>query len=85
VTINELNADDKDYYFMPKNINMKYSMNVVVNRKGVRLDLSSEQIDEMILHGFSCMAEYIDKRRALLYEKNKARLRGLRDTEDLLG
>ena len=90
VTINELNADDKDYYFMPKNIAMKYSMNVIVNRKGVRLDLSSEQIDEMILHGFSCMAEYIDKRRALLYEKNKARLRGLRglrglrDTEDLL-
>lgn len=85
VTINELNADDKDYYFMPKNINLKYSMNVVVNRKGVRLDLSSEQIDEMILHGFSSMAEYIDKRRALLYEKNKARLRGLRglcDFED---
>ena len=77
VTINELNADDKDYYFMPKNINLQYSMNVVVNRKGVRLDLSSEQIDEMILHGFSSMAEYIDKRRALLYEKNKARLRGL--------
>lgn len=77
VTINELNADDKDYYFMPKNINLKYSMNVVVNRKGVRLELSSEQIDEMILHGFSSMAEYIDKRRALLYEKNKARLRGL--------
>lgn len=85
VTINELNADDKDYYFMPKNIAMKYSMNVIVNRKGVRLDLSSEQIDEMILHGFSCMAEYIDKRRALLYEKNKTRLRGLSDTEDLLG
>ena len=57
-------------------------MNVVVNRKGVRLDLSSEQIDEMILHGFSSMAEYIDKRRALLYEKNKARLRGLHDFED---
>jgi hypothetical protein len=57
-------------------------MNVVVNRKGVRLDLSSEQIDEMILHGFSSMAEYIDKRRALLYEKNKARLRGLRGLHD---
>ena len=82
VTINELNADDKDYYFMPKNINLQYSMNVVVNRKGVRLDLSSEQIDEMILHGFSSMAEYIDKRRALLYEKNKVRLRGLHDFED---
>ena len=85
VTINELNADDKDYYFMPKNINLQYSINVVVNRKGVRLDLSSEQIDEMILHGFSSMAEYIDKRRALLYEKNKVRLRGLRglcDFED---
>lgn len=83
VTINELNADDKDYYFMPKNINLQYSMNVVVNRKGVRLDLSSEQIDEMILHGFSSMAVYIDKRRALLYEKNKARLSGLRGLSDL--
>ena len=81
VTINELNADDKDYYFMPKNITMKYSMNVIVNRKGVRLDLSVEQIDEMILYGFSCMAEYIDKRRALLYEKNKLRLC---DTAELL-
>jgi len=82
VTINELNADDKDYYFMPKNITMKYSMNVIVNRRGVRLDLSAEQIDEMILHGFSCMAEYIDKRKALLYEKNKVRLC---DTAELLG
>jgi len=82
VTINELNTDDKDYYFMPKNINLQYSMNVVVNRKGVRLDLSSEQIDEMILHGFSCMAVYIDKRRALLYEKNKARLSGFEDSAD---
>jgi hypothetical protein len=82
VTINELNTDDKDYYFMPKNINLQYSMNVVVNRKGVRLDLSSEQIDEMILHGFSCMAVYIDKRRALLYEKNKARLCGFEDSAD---
>lgn len=81
VTINELNADDKDYYFMPKNITMKYSMNVIVNRKGVRLDLSVEQIDEMILYGFSCMADYIDKRRVLLYEKNKLRLC---DTAELL-
>jgi predicted acylesterase/phospholipase RssA len=81
VTINELKADDKDYYFMPKNITMKYSMNVIVNRKGVRLELSAEQIDEMLLYGFSSMAEYIDKRRALLYEKNKLRLC---DTAELL-
>lgn len=74
VTINELKAEDRDYYFMPKNIAMKHSINVIVNRKGVRLDLSTEQIDEMILYGFSSMAEYIDKRKELLYEKNKIRL-----------
>jgi hypothetical protein len=31
----------------------------------------------MILYGFGSMAEYIDRRKALLYEKNKARLSGL--------
>ena len=49
-------------------------MNIIVNRKGVRLEISIEQINEMILYGFSSMAEYIDKRRELLYNKNKLRL-----------
>jgi len=31
-------------------------------------------VNEMILYGFTCMAEYIDKRKELLYEKNKIRL-----------
>jgi predicted acylesterase/phospholipase RssA len=79
VTINELKEEDRDYYFMPKNITMQHSMNVIVNRRGVRLELSNEQIDEMILYGFSCMANYIDKRRELLYDKNKLRLRDERE------
>lgn len=79
VTINELKDDDKDYYFMPQNITMLHSMNIIVNRKGVRLDLSNQQIDEMILYGFSSMADYIDKRKELLYTKNKERLAGLDD------
>jgi predicted acylesterase/phospholipase RssA len=74
VTINEIKGDDKDYYFMPKNTVMQHSMNIVVNRKGVRLEISIEQINEMILYGFSSMAEYIDKRKELLYNKNKLRL-----------
>jgi len=74
VTINEFKGDDKDYYFMPKNTIILHSMNIIVNRKGVRLEISIEQINEMILYGFSSMAEYIDKRRELLYNKNKLRL-----------
>jgi hypothetical protein len=77
VTINEIKEEDKDYYYMPKNVMMQYSMNVIVNRKGVRLELTDDQINEMILYGFGSMAEYIDRRKALLYEKNKARLSGL--------
>jgi len=77
VTINEIKEEDKDYYYMPKNVMMQYSMNVIVNRKGVRLELTDDQINEMILYGFGSMAEYIDRRKALLYEKNKARLAGL--------
>jgi len=74
VTINEIKGDDKDYYFMPKNTVMLHSMNIIVNRKGVRLEITIEQINEMILYGFSSMAEYIDKRKELLYNKNKLRL-----------
>jgi NTE family protein len=74
VTISEIKDEDKDYYFMPKNTIMQHSMNFIVNRKGMRLELSIEQINEMILYGFSSMAEYIDKRKELLYDKNKLRL-----------
>ncbi len=74
VTGNEIKLEDKDYYFMPKDIKMLHSMNINVNRKGVKIDLSTEQINEMILYGFTSMAEYIEKRKELLYNKNKARL-----------
>ncbi len=83
VTIGEIKEEDKDYYFMPKNIILQHSMNVVVNRKGVCLELSSAQVDEMILIGFSSMAEYIDKRKKLLYNKNKVRLSELREKREL--
>jgi predicted acylesterase/phospholipase RssA len=74
VTGSEIRSEDRDYYFMPKDIAMQHSMNIVVNRKGVKLELSTEQINDMILYGFSSMAEYIDKRRKQVYNKNKARL-----------
>ena len=74
VTGNEIKLEDKDYYFMPKDIKMEHSMNINVNRKGVKINLSTEQINDMILYGFTSMAEYIEKRKELLYNKNKARL-----------
>ena len=74
VTLNEINSGDKEYYFMPENMTIQNAMNVIVNRKGVRIELTDEQVNEMILYGFTCMAEYIDKRKELLYEKNKIRL-----------
>ena len=74
VTLNEINSGDKEYYFMPENITIQNAMNVIVNRKGVRIELTDEQVNEMILYGFTCMTEYIDKRKELLYEKNKIRL-----------
>jgi len=80
VTGNEIKKEDIDYYFIPKDISMQNSMNIVVNRKGIKLELSTEQINEMILYGFTKMAEYIDKRKELLYNKNKKRLQ---DNEEL--
>ena len=74
VTGNEIKIEDRDYYFIPNDIAMQNSMNIVVNRKGVKLELSTEQINEMILYGFTSMAEYIEKRKVLLYNKNKTRL-----------
>lgn len=82
VTIGEIKDEEKDYYFMPKNITLQHSMNVIVNRKGVCLELSRDQVDEMILYGFCSMAEYIDKRRALLYDKNKLRLKDMVDMQE---
>jgi predicted acylesterase/phospholipase RssA len=86
VTIKELKEEDREYYFMPKNITLQHSMNVVVNRKGVCIELSVEQVNEMILIGFSSMAEYIDKRKELLYNKNKVRLgemQGMQENSEL--
>jgi hypothetical protein len=80
VTGNEIKKEDIDYYFIPKDISMQNSMNIVVNRKGIKLELSTEQINEMILYGFTSMAEYIEKRKELLYNKNKKRLQ---DNEEL--
>jgi predicted acylesterase/phospholipase RssA len=74
VTLNEINSGDREYYFMPENMTIENAMNVIVNRKGIRIELTDEQVNEMILYGFTCMAEYIDKRKELLYEKNKKRL-----------
>jgi hypothetical protein len=68
---------------MPKNITLQHSMNVVVNRKGVCIELSVEQVNEMILIGFSSMAEYIDKRKELLYNKNKVRLGDLQGMQGM--
>ena len=80
VTGNEIKKEDIDYYFIPKDISMQNSMNIVVNRKGIKLELSTEQINEMILYGFTSMMQYIDKRKELLYNKNKMRLQ---DNEEL--
>jgi predicted acylesterase/phospholipase RssA len=80
VTGNEIKKEDRDYYFIPKDISLQNSMNIVVNRKGVKLELSTEQINEMILYGFTSMAEYIDKRKELLYNKN---IKRLEDNEEL--
>ena len=80
VTGNEIKKEDIDYYFIPKDISMQNSMNIVVNRKGIKLELSTDQINEMILYGFTSMMQYIDKRKELLYNKNKMRLQ---DNEEL--
>lgn len=80
VTGNEIKKEDRDYYFIPKDISLQNSMNIVVNRKGVKLELSTEQINEMILYGFTSMAEYIEKRKELLYNKN---IKRLQDNEEL--
>jgi predicted acylesterase/phospholipase RssA len=80
VTGNEIKKEDRDYYFIPKDISLQNSMNIVVNRKGVKLELSTEQINEMILYGFTSMADYIDKRKELLYNKN---IKRLEDNEEL--
>ena len=80
VTGNEIKKEDIDYYFIPKDISMQNSMNIVVNRKGIKLELSTEQINEMILYGFTSMMQYIDKRKELLYNNNKMRLQ---DNEEL--
>jgi len=75
VTMNEIKMEDKDYYYVPKNNTMQHSMNFFVNRKGVTIELLPEQIDEMILYGFTSMIEFIEKRKNLLDDKNKERLK----------
>lgn len=75
VTMNEIKMEDKEYYYIPKNNTMQQSINFIVNRKGVKIELLSEQIDEMIIYGFTSMIEFIEKRKKLLADKNKERLK----------
>jgi predicted acylesterase/phospholipase RssA len=75
VTMKEIKMEDKDYYYIPKNNTMQQSINFIVNRKGVKIELLTEQIDEMILYGFTSMIEFIENRKKLLGDKNKERLK----------
>ena len=75
VTMNEIKIEDRDYYYVPKNNTMQQSINFIVNRKGVKIELSLEQIDEMILYGFTSMIEFIENRKKLLADNNKIRLK----------
>ena len=75
VTMKEIKMEDKDYYYIPKNNTMQQSINFIVNRKGVKIELLTEQIDEIILYGFTSMIEFIENRKKLLGDKNKERLK----------
>jgi hypothetical protein len=49
-------------------------MNITFNRKGMRLQITKNEIDNMIYIGFESMTQYIDERCAKTAEDTKERI-----------
>jgi predicted acylesterase/phospholipase RssA len=65
VSLKDIDINDRDYYYIPDNVPTQKSINFVVDKKGVKIELTKNQIDDMIFAGFESMTTYIKRRREL--------------------
>jgi predicted acylesterase/phospholipase RssA len=65
VLLKEIDINDTDYYYIPDNIPEQNSINFVVDKKGIKIELTKKQIDDMIFAGYESMTRYIKRRRDL--------------------
>jgi predicted acylesterase/phospholipase RssA len=77
--LKEIDINDIDYYYIPDNIPEQNSINFVVDKKGIKIELTKSQIDDMIFAGYESMTRYIHRRRELHLLEVKKR------TDDVLG
>jgi predicted acylesterase/phospholipase RssA len=63
--LKEIDVNNLDYYYIPDNIPEQNSINFVVDKKGIKIELTKKQIDDMIFAGFESMTKYIRRRREL--------------------
>lgn len=78
VLLKEIDITDTDYYYIPDNIPEQNSINFTVNKKGIKIELTKKQVDDMIFAGFESMTRYVRRRRELNLMEVKKR------TEDVL-
>lgn len=65
VLLKEIDINDTDYYYIPDNIPSQNSINFIVDKKGIKIELTKKQIDDMIFAGYESMTRYIKRRRDL--------------------
>jgi NTE family protein len=74
VLLKEIQDSNSTNYYNPKNIVSTSTMNIKFNRKGMRLQITKDEIDEMIYIGFESMTQYMDERSAKTAEDTKERI-----------
>jgi len=61
-------------YYRPQNLVLKNGMNIIFARKGMRLHITKNEIDEMVYVGFETMTEYMDQLSAKYAADANARI-----------
>jgi len=74
VLLKQINTSEIDNYYMPGIITNQKTLNFKLDKMGVKMILTTSQIENMIYAGYDSMSKFIDKRRSLVKEEYDKRL-----------
>ncbi len=77
VLLKELQDNKFTDYYNPNNLILHSSMNITLNRKGMRLHITKTEMDDMIYVGFETMTKYIEDRQKKYIDDNDARTKDI--------
>jgi predicted acylesterase/phospholipase RssA len=74
VLLKQINTSEIDNYYMPTIITNQKTLNFKLDKMGVKMILTNDQIESMIYAGYDSMSKFIDKRRSLVKDEYEKRL-----------